>query len=302
MSSPASLNELLKSCGLENRAKLFEDEGYTLQVAKAAVRDDQATLLDDLRELGLPMDECRTFMEALAAVDNAEKAANQKPKPQPVTSGPPSNPQPSTSIAPKSNPPPSAATGPQSGPQPGNQMVQAPPVTASAVQPVAPQQAGPTTVVVQNNTVVNHNEVNITHNHNHKDTTSIMSTVHPIFETGCAYCALTPSVACSWTWQICCCNCTEACCKEAQEGCIINNTKCWINCTGCTLCKWGYDCCCLVGVCALPCHKDIPCRLTICYFTICSLGCPPCGCCKTVNHAKVMSGVHGAPENCEMER
>ena len=71
MSSSASLIELLKSCGLEHRAKLFEDEGYTLDVAKTAVRDDQATLLDDLRELKLPMDECRTFMEALAAADNA---------------------------------------------------------------------------------------------------------------------------------------------------------------------------------------------------------------------------------------
>ena len=75
MSSSASLIELLKSCGLENRAKLFEDEGYTLEVAMTAVRDDQATLLDDLRELKLPMDECRTFMEALAAADNAARKA-----------------------------------------------------------------------------------------------------------------------------------------------------------------------------------------------------------------------------------
>ena len=75
MSSSASLIELLKSCGLENRAKLFEDEGYTLEVAMTAVRDDQATLLDDLRELKLPMDECRTFMEALAAADNAARFA-----------------------------------------------------------------------------------------------------------------------------------------------------------------------------------------------------------------------------------
>ena len=75
MSSSASLIELLKSCGLEHRAKLFEDEGYTLDVAKTAVRDDQATLLDDLRELKLPMDECRTFMEALAAADNAARFA-----------------------------------------------------------------------------------------------------------------------------------------------------------------------------------------------------------------------------------
>ena len=44
MSSSASLIELLKSCGLEHRAKLFEDEGYTLDVAKTAVRDDQATM------------------------------------------------------------------------------------------------------------------------------------------------------------------------------------------------------------------------------------------------------------------
>ena len=36
-----------------------------------AVRDDQTTLLNDLRELKLPMDECRKLMEALAAADNA---------------------------------------------------------------------------------------------------------------------------------------------------------------------------------------------------------------------------------------
>ena len=71
MSTSASLLELLASCGLENRAKLFEDEGYTLEIAMKAVRDDQTTLLNDLRELKLPMDECRKLMEALAAADNA---------------------------------------------------------------------------------------------------------------------------------------------------------------------------------------------------------------------------------------
>ena len=71
MSASASLLELLASCGLENRAKLFEDEGYTLEIAMKAVRDDQTTLLNDLRELKLPMDECRKLMEALAAADNA---------------------------------------------------------------------------------------------------------------------------------------------------------------------------------------------------------------------------------------
>lgn len=133
---------------------------------------------------------------------------------------------------------------------------------------------------------------------NQKDTTSIMSEVHPVCESCCYYVALTPSIGCSFTCQTLCFNWTQGCCKEAQEGCIINLTKCWINCTGCTLCKLGFDCCCCVGACALPCHKDIPCRITICYITVC----PPCGFCKTVNHAKVMTGVHGAPANCEMER
>ena len=285
--------ELLKSCGLENRAKLFEDEGYTLEVANKALRDDQATLLADLRELELPMDECKTFMKALAAADNA---ANQ-PKPQPVATKSSTQPQPApqpvaTAAVVKSS------TQPQPAPQP---------VATAAVsreQPLAPQQAGPTTVVVQNiqhNEVANHNEVNITNITNitnKKDTTSVMSNVTPVFECCCAYCALTPSIACGWTCQFLCCIWTDACCKEAQEGCLINMTKCWINCTGCTFCKYGNDCCCLVGVCAVPCHKDIPCRITFCYLTIC----PPCGCCKKVNHAKVMTGVHGAPATCEMER
>ena len=138
MSTSASLVELLASCGLENRIKLFEDEGYTLEIAIKAVRDDQTTLLDDLRELKLPMDECRKFMEALAAADNAGKSSNQpQPEPQPVATaavaiglpmepvaivpqpvilGPPSSPPP-VILGPPSSPPP-VLLGPPSSPPP----------------------------------------------------------------------------------------------------------------------------------------------------------------------------------------
>ena len=152
-------------------------------------------------------------------------------------------------------------------------------------------------VVSNTNTVnnVNINQINITTT---KDSTSAMSTVHPCGECCCGYCALTPSLACSTICQCFCCNCLEACCQEADEGCILQQSKCWLNCSGCTVCKIGCGLCCYIQVCAVPCHKDIPCRITICYITLC----PPCGCCKTVNHANVMSGVHGAPETDEMVR
>jgi len=135
-----------------------------------------------------------------------------------------------------------------------------------------------------------------------KERTSIMSEVHPICEWFCGYAALTPSISLGETWQVLCLNCLCQCCQEADEGCILDQHKCWVNCTGCTLCKLGCDCLCLKIVCALPCHKDIPWRITVLYVTVCAAECPPCGCCKTVNHAKVMGGVHGAPMNCEMER
>ena len=161
----------------------------------------------------------------------------------------------------------------------------------------------PITAVVNTNVVsntdtvnsVNINQINITTT---KDSTSAMSTIHPCVECCCGYCALTPSLACSTICQCFCCNCLEACCQEADEGCILQQSKCWLNCSGCTFCKCGCGLCCCIEACALPCHKDIPCRITICYLTLC----PPCGCCKTVNHANVMSGVHGAPETDEMVR
>jgi len=131
-----------------------------------------------------------------------------------------------------------------------------------------------------------------------KDNISTMSEVTPFIECCCAYCACTPSVGISSTFQCLCCNTLVQCCKEADEGCICTANKIWFNCTGCTCCKCGEDCCCLSSAAALPCHKDIPCRLTVCCVTLC----PTCGCCKTVNHAKVMTGAHGAPPDNEMER
>ena len=154
--------------------------------------------------------------------------------------------------------------------------------------------------VVVNNTVVNNTVVSNNFTMvNNNDKVSMMSEVLPCMECGCGYCAFTPSISCSDSCQVLCCNCQQMCCQEAQEGCICQQSKCWINCTKVTLCKTTSGCCCLVDACAVPCHVDIPCRLTLCYCTLC----PSCGCCsKKVNHAKVCGGVHGAPESCEMER
>ena len=60
---PANMAELLKSCGLESRASLFESEGYTLEISIEAL--GKGTLLEDLKELKLPLGERRQFVDQL---------------------------------------------------------------------------------------------------------------------------------------------------------------------------------------------------------------------------------------------
>lgn len=51
----------LEACGLKHRAALFESEGYTLEVSLNAFT--AGTLMDDLKELKLPLGERRKFFE-----------------------------------------------------------------------------------------------------------------------------------------------------------------------------------------------------------------------------------------------
>ena len=51
--------------GLEHGAKLFEDEGYTLEVAFRALDSGESTLMTDLRALTLTLGECRKLITKL---------------------------------------------------------------------------------------------------------------------------------------------------------------------------------------------------------------------------------------------
>ena len=56
---------MLASCGLEHRAKLFEDENYTLEVAFRALDSGEKKLMTDLRDLNLTLGECRRLITKL---------------------------------------------------------------------------------------------------------------------------------------------------------------------------------------------------------------------------------------------
>ena len=72
-SGDKTLTAVLASCGLEHRAKLFEDEGYTLEVAFRALDSGQSTLMADLRDLTLTLGECRKLISQLEAAKDSEK-------------------------------------------------------------------------------------------------------------------------------------------------------------------------------------------------------------------------------------
>eukprot|EP00964_Phaeocystis_antarctica_P010758 scaffold5926_cov65-Phaeocystis_antarctica.AAC.2 len=67
-----TLTAVLASCGLEHRAKLFEDEGYTLEVAFRALDSGQSTLMTDLRDLTLTLGECRKLTTKLKAAKDSK--------------------------------------------------------------------------------------------------------------------------------------------------------------------------------------------------------------------------------------
>ena len=70
-SNDMTLTAVLASCGLEHRAKLFEDEGYTLEVAFRALDSGQSTLMTDLRDLNLTLGECRKLITKLRAAKDS---------------------------------------------------------------------------------------------------------------------------------------------------------------------------------------------------------------------------------------
>ena len=66
--APESLAALLAACGLEHRAKVFEDEGYTLENLLSAMKQGgEESAMRDLRELKLSLGECRQLIAQLGA-------------------------------------------------------------------------------------------------------------------------------------------------------------------------------------------------------------------------------------------
>eukprot|EP00964_Phaeocystis_antarctica_P002845 scaffold1508_cov66-Phaeocystis_antarctica.AAC.5 len=65
--APQSLAALLAACGLEHRAKNFEDEGYTLDNLLSSMKSGEDVAKSDLRELKLTLGECRQLITQLEA-------------------------------------------------------------------------------------------------------------------------------------------------------------------------------------------------------------------------------------------
>ena len=65
--APQSLAALLAACGLEHRAKNFEDEGYTLDNLLSSMTSGENVAKSDLRELKLTLGECRQLITQLGA-------------------------------------------------------------------------------------------------------------------------------------------------------------------------------------------------------------------------------------------
>ena len=116
--------------------------------------------------------------------------------------------------------------------------------------------------------------------------------VTPIFSWCCGYNALLPSVATTCSTGVLCANCFTGACIRGEEGCVCFHHKDWLTLTGCTLYKSACNLLCCASVCAFPCQKDIPCRLTICYWTLCGKG--GCGCCKKADFGKALMGTRGS--------
>ena len=83
---PANVGELLKSCGLESRASLFESEGYTLEISIEALA--KGTLLEDLKELKLPLGERRQFVDQLKLSSGLSTTPVPSAQPAPVENQP----------------------------------------------------------------------------------------------------------------------------------------------------------------------------------------------------------------------
>lgn len=80
---PASMAELLESCGLQHRTAAFESEGYTIEISIDALK--AGTLLEDLKELNLPLGERRMFVDQVEQLQNKPSLQNEPSAPRRTT-------------------------------------------------------------------------------------------------------------------------------------------------------------------------------------------------------------------------
>jgi len=67
------------ACGLGHRVKTFEDDGCTLNNARAALSAGQTVLLTDLRErMKLPLGECRKLISHLEATNTSVAGSSEE--------------------------------------------------------------------------------------------------------------------------------------------------------------------------------------------------------------------------------
>ena len=64
--APESLAALLAACGLQHHEKTFKDQGYTLDTLLSSMKQGEAVVKSDLRELKLTLGECRQLINQLS--------------------------------------------------------------------------------------------------------------------------------------------------------------------------------------------------------------------------------------------
>ena len=67
--APQSLSALLAACGLEHHTKTFQAEGYTLDTLLTSMKQGEAAVKSDLRELKLTPGECQELINQLGILE-----------------------------------------------------------------------------------------------------------------------------------------------------------------------------------------------------------------------------------------
>ena len=99
------------------------------------------------------------------------------------------------------------------------------------------------------------------------------------------YLTMPDCLGCFINSHCCCIESTMVCCKKHPHPdkiciCMGGDTCIFVYPTTCSKLVW--QCCCFDKRCAIPCDKDVPCGLGICFLTVCVDYEFVCGCCSTL--------------------